>query len=240
MNCCIDLGNTRMKVAFFDQHELLGNYQVENPEVLQQHLDHYQPHKVGICSVSKQEEHLLSQLQITVPVVVLNHHLSLPFESLYKTPVTLGVDRIAAVAGAQQLYPGQHLLVIDAGTCITYDFIDADRRYHGGIISPGFGMRLRAMHQFTASLPSLTLQKEAPLVGQSTAEAMHSGVINGTRGEIESIIRRYEDKFGALQVITCGGDSNYFESSIKRHIFAVPYLVLIGLNTILLHNEQIA
>lgn len=240
MNCCIDLGNTRIKVAFFDRDQLLDVHICHSEEELEALLAERKPARSALCTVGKKADTLLRRLENHAPVLPLSWQTPLPFRIVYDTPETLGVDRIAAVAGAWHLHPGMASLVIDAGTCITYDYIDANGQYHGGIISPGIEMRLRAMHHFTAALPSLALTTEAPLLGKSTRTAMLSGAINGTLGEIESIIGRYEEKFGALQVLACGGNSDYFESSIKRHIFAVPYLVLIGLNTILLHNEQIA
>ena len=240
MNCCIDLGNTRIKAAFFEGTTLLDMSVCQSEEALDTLLSERRPERIALCAVGKQADSLLPLLQKHASVLVLSWQTKLPFRILYETPQTLGVDRMAAVAGAWHLHPGEACLVIDAGTCITYDFIDAKGQYHGGIISPGFAMRLKAMHSFTAALPELELTEDAPLVGKSTRSAMLSGAINGTLGEIESLIDRYEDKFGTIRVLACGGNSNYFESSIKRHIFAVPYLVLIGLNTILLHNEQIA
>jgi len=127
-------------------------------------------------------------------------------------------------------------LVIDAGTCITYDFVDANRNYQGGGISPGLNMRFRAVHTFTAKLPLVTPIKGARLIGDTTESSIQSGVVNGLLAEMEGIIRLYTEEFPGLRVILCGGDAGFFENQLKASIFASPELVLLGLNSILIHN----
>ena len=149
------------------------------------------------------------------------------------------MDRLAGVVGAKTLYPENNCLVIDAGTCITYDFIDATGVYQGGSIAPGIRMRLEAMHTFTANLPlpDWNPQTSRPsLVSKSTEQALISGAANGTIAEAEQIIATFQEQYASTQVLVCGGDRNFFESTIKHPIFAVRNLVSIGLNRILEHN----
>jgi type III pantothenate kinase len=167
---------------------------------------------------------------------VLTHTLPLPIINSYATPETLGVDRLASVCGARTLFPTEASLVIDSGTCITYDFIDADGVYKGGAIAPGLSMRLRAMHEFTARLPLVEVNENAILIGNSTVSCIQSGALNGMIAEIEGTISRYQVHYPQLRVILCGGDTHFFENNLKGTIFAVQNLVLRGLNSILLHN----
>jgi type III pantothenate kinase len=165
--------------------------------------------------------------------------LPLPIKILYATPQTLGVDRIAGSCGALQLFPGKNTLVIDAGTCITYDFTDSSKQYYGGSISPGLKMRFQAVHTFTARLPLVSPAENPELIGNSTETSIQSGIVNGTVAEIDGIIDRYRQKYPDLQVILCGGDGPFFENKLKASIFASPDLVLIGLNSVLIHNVRL-
>ena len=146
------------------------------------------------------------------------------------------VDRIAGVCGAQQKFPGEPCLVIDAGTCITYDFLDRQGNFLGGGISPGLMMRFQAVHTFTSKLPLVNPVEKVNLIGDSTERCIQSGVINGLAEELNGIIRRYQGEFDGLRVILCGGDARFFENILKGPIFAVPELVLSGLNSILNYN----
>jgi type III pantothenate kinase len=191
-----------------------------------------------IISSVNQDAETISQLigPFISNVFVLDHQLPVPLLNEYETPQTLGKDRLAAVAGASATHPDKDCLVIDMGTCITYDCIRADRHYLGGSISPGLRMRFKALHTFTARLPLLEPAADARLIGKNTHDAILSGVINGIVAEIEGIISKYQTIFPKIDVIFCGGDANFFESKIKQRIFVIPELVLIGLNRILEHN----
>ena len=167
---------------------------------------------------------------------LLTHLLPLPIQIKYKTPKTLGVDRIAAVCGAIDIFPNKDSLVIDAGTAITYDFVDRQGNYEGGAISPGIEMRFEALHTFTERLPLVTKTGDLPLIGSSTETCIRSGVLNGAIAEMEGIIINYKQLYPDLGVVLCGGDSLFFENKLKPTIFAAPDLVLSGLNRILLHN----
>jgi type III pantothenate kinase len=156
----------------------------------------------------------------------------------YKSPDTLGADRLAAAVGAWCIFIEKPVLVIDIGSCITYDYISASGVYCGGSISPGLQMRLRAMGTFTAGLPTVSppAVHEPPLTGATTQEALLSGAFHGTRQEIDGFIETYQKQFPALQVVLTGGDARLFESNLKSAIFAEPHLVLKGLNQMLLMN----
>ena len=151
---------------------------------------------------------------------------------------TLGVDRIAAVCGAFALFPEKNCLVIDAGSCITYDVLDQKGNYCGGSISPGLEMRLKAMHTFTARLPLVKVNQQVNLIGNSTESCLQSGALYGVLAEIEGIVEKYNQNYAELRVIMCGGDASLFENQLKPTIFVAPDLVLKGLNRILLQNAS--
>lgn len=237
MNLVVDYGNSSAKVAIFDQHRLIDKHIFTRPDDLKNFLEHSSAENFIVSSVSQDAETVLSWSHAKRKFL-LSHKLPLPVKILYATPHTLGVDRIAGSCGAIQLFPGQNTLVIDAGTCITYDFTDSDRNYYGGSISPGLQMRFQAVHTFTARLPLAKLVENPELIGTSTETSIQSGVVHGAVAEMEGIIARYQQKYPDLQVILCGGDGPFFENNLKASIFASPDLVLIGLNRVLIHNVR--
>jgi type III pantothenate kinase len=239
MNLCIDVGNSHIKAAWFDADQLVAffefNTQKELTRWLQQ-IDSQLDYAI-VCSVTQSAaviRDILSNYFRTA--FALTYLLPLPISNRYETAHTLGMDRLAGAAGAYHLFPGRNCLVIDAGTCIKYEFIDKNANYWGGSISPGLRMRFRALHEFTASLPQLEPLSNPDLLGRNTQQALQSGVINGMLAEIEGIISRYSEKLIDLQIILTGGDAPFFEGKMKSTIFAAPRLVLIGLNSILQHN----
>lgn len=239
MNVVVDSGNSSAKVGIFD-HQTLIEKRVFGSEVsLQEFLASLHVDNILVSSVNTPGEKILSWVRNGTRKFFLTPVLPLPVKNLYKTPETLGVDRIAGVCGAWQLFPFQSSLVIDAGTCITYDFIDEKGSYHGGGISPGLHMRFKAMNTFTARLPLISPALHPPLVGDSTETSMQTGVVNGVVSEMEGIISRYLEKFPRLKVILCGGDTDFFEKQVKASIFASPELVLVGLNSILIYNVSL-
>jgi type III pantothenate kinase len=155
---------------------------------------------------------------------------SFPFENKYATPKTLGVDRMILAAGATLLYPKQNRLIIDAGTCVTYDFVDENDNYWGGAISPGFRLRYESLHQFTAKLPLLTLEEPEGLVGSSTNQSIHSGVVNGLICEIDGFIERYKQQNENFTIILTGGDAVFLAKRLKNTIFANSNFLLESLN----------
>ncbi|MGE5423944.1 MAG: type III pantothenate kinase, partial [Syntrophothermus sp.] len=152
------------------------------------------------------------------------------------TPDTLGRDRIAAATGGQSLFPGHDVLVINAGTCITYDFVTGNREYAGGSISPGMMMRFRALHTFTGKLPLLSPDETEILTGNSTESSIQSGVMEGITAEMEGITGKYRSLYPELKVVLSGGDLNYFVNRLKINIFAFPNIVIQGLHQILKFN----
>ena len=236
MNLVIDSGNSAAKVGIFNDQKLIEKFSFSTPEGLQRFMQDVLFENLIVSSVKADAELVASWGPAAGKKFILGKGLPLPVNNLYSTPDTLGMDRLAAVCGAHQLFPSVNCLAIDAGTCITYDFIDKHGNYHGGSISPGLNMRFQAVHTLTAKLPLVTPKPGVNLIGTSTETSIQSGVVNGLIAEIEGIIRQYQEKFSHLNVILCGGDAGFFENQLKASIFAIPELVLIGLNSILIYN----
>jgi type III pantothenate kinase len=239
MNLVVDIGNTTTKVALFNQQHLDEKQTFTNDLALKEFLTKCQADAVLISTVRSHAHEVSDWCHHIKQKFVLTHQLPLPIKIMYATPLTLGVDRIAGACGAQTLFPHRNVLVIDAGTCITYDFTNAQGSYLGGGISPGLYMRLNALHTFTAKLPLVKPTIKPELVGNTTETSIQSGVVNGTTAEIDGIISAYQQKYPDLQVILCGGDTSFFENRLKASIFASPDLVLFGLNSVLIHNVGI-
>jgi type III pantothenate kinase len=237
MNLVIDSGNTRTKAATFSSQDLVKKFTFQTDNELKIFLNSNQFDHVIISSVGNLVE-VISSWVNAKKKYLLKNSLPLPIKVLYKTPETLGVDRIAAVCGAIDLFPSSDCLVIDAGTCITYDFVESKMNYYGGAISPGINMRFEAMHTFTKRLPLVTAAPEK-IIGDSTESSMRSGVMNGVLNEVEGFIHKYRIEYPEMRVVLCGGDVSFFENNLKQPIFAAPDLVLIGLNRILNHNAAL-
>ncbi len=239
MNLSIDLGNTYAKTGFFQEGKLLEtNWKLTYSELVD-YVQKIHPQRIMVSSVSYSEDQLRDEFsKITSEIYLLKITTPVPLTKLYDTPETLGADRVAAAVGAKVLYPEKNCLVIDMGTCITYDLVDADDNFHGGIISPGVRMRFKAMNVFTKRLPLLEPEDIPDLIGKSTKHAMQSGVMNGLLAEINGLIEEYEKVLTNINVIFCGGDATYFANRIKYPNFVVPELVLIGLNRILEYNVE--
>ncbi|MFN8357112.1 MAG: type III pantothenate kinase [Spirosomataceae bacterium] len=237
MNLVIDSGNTFSKTGLFKN----GTLQEVRWRLSFEELTHYiatvRPERMMISSVSRSEDEFNAAFSPYCPAIkTLSPNTPVPIQKLYDTPHTLGADRVAAAVGAKVLYPTQACLVIDMGTCITYDWVDRLYNFHGGIISPGMRMRFKAMNSFTKRLPLVEPEGIPSLIGKNTIHAMQSGVMNGLVAELNGIIEQYQTLFSDFQTLLCGGDAHYFESRFKSPIFAVPELVLIGLNRILEYN----
>ena len=229
----IDQGNTLIKVAVFEDKNLVKKAVLFDISSL---LDFFKGIDVVIYATVNDRQSLIPYFK-NIPFVVLDHTTPLPISNLYHTPETLGVDRIAAVVAAEFLYPRHNNLVIDAGTCITYDFVDAKSNYQGGSISPGLKMRFQALHNQTSNLPLIECIDYTNLIGTDTFSSISSGVINGVISEIDGIILRYKETNPDVNILITGGDSVFFEKALKNSIFAHPDLVFIGLNEILDYNE---
>lgn len=236
MNIVIDSGNTYSKIGWFLDKQLLRYEPRLNFDQLVKAVQDSPASAILFSSVGVDVDYFQKALQLNLPILNLTSETPVPIEKQYDTPTTLGVDRIAAAVGAVELFPGEDLVVIDMGTCITYDFVDERARFQGGLISPGMRMRFKAMHSFTQRLPLIEPETTPDLIGKSTHKAMLSGVMNGLTAEINGIMEAYRAKSPACRMVLCGGDVPYFESLLKLPIFVVPQLVLIGLNRILQHN----
>ncbi len=236
MNAVVDYGNSRIKVGLFENNELRKKETFSQEKDFISFINENSIVNLLVSSVTKAEQDLPKEIHVEGNRYFLTHTLPLPVTIKYKTPETLGVDRIAAACGAVAVMPNSDLLVIDAGTCINIECIDSKQTYHGGSIAPGIKMRFDAMHKFTSRLPLVTAKADPILIGASTEECMQSGVVNGILAEVNGIINSYKRIYPNMGVILCGGDSSFFENNLKHPIFVAPDLVLIGLNRILLHN----
>ncbi|MGY0391696.1 type III pantothenate kinase [Bizionia sp. KMM 8389] len=242
MNLIIDIGNTSVKLAVFQEDRILEKMitALEDFEKKIDKLCEKYPNiqKTILSSVGLLSEKQLDYTKKRLNVMVLNSQLQLPFINNYKTPSTLGVDRIALAAAAVKNYPANNALIIDAGTCITYDFVSSDSHYLGGAISPGIRLRYSSLNNFTANLP--LLEKEVPegLIGNTTKSAIHAGVINGVVCEIDGVIQGYQSKYSDLTIILTGGDANFLSKQLKSSIFAHYNFLLEGLNHILQYNSN--
>jgi type III pantothenate kinase len=240
MNLVIDIGNTKVKIAVFDKQSLIKKASLSNLSLnkVSDWLNAYPIINIILSTVKKQPDKLIQYLSSTHTVINLNHKTPLPVTIEYSTPETLGKDRIAAVVGGNELFPNENILVIDIGTAITYDLIDANNRYLGGQISPGRSIRFKALHTFTDQLPLISRSGNWPEIGNSTESSIQCGVQVGILHEINGFVSQYEKKYNPLRVIVTGGDVNLFVSRLKNQIFANPNLVLSGLNKILNYNVE--
>jgi type III pantothenate kinase len=242
----IDIGNSAQKIAVFEQRNLVHTEISKSldTEKLAQILAQY-PCSHSIISSVKQELAAVEQyLAKQTTCIRFSAETPTPIDNKYQSPETLGLDRLAAMVAVAALFPKQNTLVVDAGTCITYDMLDAQATFFGGSISPGIQMRFKALHEFTGRLPLVSFSAESTtLVGTDTLSALQSGVVNGVTAEVEGIITQYQQKYPQLNVVFCGGDANFFDSRLKNSIFAsnsscIPHLVLIGLNEIIHHQHD--
>jgi len=240
-NLCIDQGNSRTKIGVFDGDNLLEvfTYEYFDVSVL---IDLLNKFKIRSCIYSSvidvDNEFLDFWTSKFKTFVFLTHNTLIPITNTYSTPQTLGKDRLAAVVGASFIKPNKDLLVIDAGTAITYDFITAEKIYLGGNIAPGIEMRLRALYEFTGKLPLVKASTESQLLGTDTQSAILSGVLQGMIFEIKGYIDIFKFKYPELLTLLTGGSTFYFDTKLKSPIFAEKNLVLIGLNCILQFNVK--
>ncbi|MFT5761655.1 MAG: type III pantothenate kinase [Polaribacter sp.] len=241
MNLIIDVGNTRIKAAVFENDTLIEVF-VFDSNVLIEKVDlfikKYPIDKGIISSVKNISKNELDQVNKFFSFLVLDSSTKVPFKNLYKTPQTLGVDRIALVANAVEKFHKKNVLIIDAGTCITFDFVNASKEYLGGAISLGIEMRYKALNNYTSKLPMLEKKIPENFTGKTTDENIHSGVYNGVLKEINGVIEQYECENPFLTVVLTGGDTYFLAKQLKSSIFANPNFVLEGLNTILIYNNK--
>jgi type III pantothenate kinase len=230
----VDVGNTRIKASVFEENTALENFIFEKNELekkIEKILKKF-PNcsDLVIASVGDIEKQSFLTFEKQLNIHFLTHEDVFPFINKYATPKTLGIDRMVLAAGATLQFPKQNRLVIDAGTCITYDFIDENDNYLGGAISPGLRLRYESLHNFTARLPLLTLYSPEQYIGNSTIEAIHSGVVNGFVYEIDGFIDEYRANFSNFIIILTGGDAEFLAKRLKNTIFANSNFLLESLN----------
>ncbi|MDR0537079.1 MAG: type III pantothenate kinase [Tannerellaceae bacterium] len=243
-NLIIEQGNTFTKVAIYNKGVLATSlaYEAFSIAKAKEFLTHYSNMSAGILSsVVDMDCELLDYLKSKLPkFIVLDEHTPIPITVNYRTPSTLGKDRLAAVVGANYLKPSHDLLVIDAGTAVTYDVIESSGQYLGGNISPGLSMRFKALNQFTKKLPLVQAKadEDVLLIGNDTESAMRAGVEQGMVYEMDGVIAELKRVYSKLFVFLTGGNSLYFARRLKNTIFADINLVLTGLNRILEYNVE--
>lgn len=240
MNLIFDIGNSNIKLSLFQGGKeiystIWDNLSDANLIALNNRFTDIQ--HVIVSTVAQNENEIDNQLSPYFnKKLFLNENTNIPIELAYKTKSTLGKDRIAAVVGAETLFPNENKLIFDAGTALTIDFVTAKGEFLGGNISPGLNTRFKALNHFTGRLPLISVQNEIALTGDSTESAIASGVAFGMIYEIQGYIKEYQNHYGKLKVLMTGGDTNYFAEKLKNSIFVVLNLNMIGLNRILEYN----
>lgn len=234
MLLAVDIGNTKTKAAVFKESALIEKFifsKEDAPEAAKKIFSQYpQISQSILSSVGNAQPELLSVLQNHTDLTLISHTSPFPFRNSYATPHTLGIDRMVLAAGAVLDYPAQNRLVIDAGTCVTYDMITAEDTYLGGAISPGLRLRYEALHNFTAKLPLLSAEVPQSYIGSSTPQSIHSGVVNGLLHEMQGFIKQYESHYEGLLIIITGGDAEFLAKQFKNTIFANSNFLLESLN----------
>jgi len=242
MLLAIDVGNTQIKLAVFEQSTLINkkiisysNWKME----LQKFLIFFpEISNIAVASVGKLQKEDFFGLKEGVEVFFISHESKFPFLNQYETPSTLGIDRMVLASGAVLQFPNQNRLVVDVGTCITYDFIDYEDVYYGGAIAPGIRLRYESLHNYTANLPLLTLEIPKKILGNSTVQSIHSGVINGITFEIEGFISSVLNKNDNFIIILTGGDAEFLAKRFKNTIFANSNFLLESLNQTYQYNHN--
>ena len=242
MNLVIDVGNTNTKIAVFKDNVIVLKRVVQSFDIQKTIREigevYLEVELAIISSVRNTDNKWLELVQKKYKVIVLDHQTPIPFKNCYSTPTTLGIDRIALISAAVAQFSNKNVLVIDAGTCITYDFKNEKEEYYGGAISPGIRLRYLGLNNYTAKLPLLDSKMPENITGRSTDEAIHSGVVFGIVHEIRGVIEEYCNIYSDLTVILTGGDADFLSKRLKNGIFATSNFLLEGLNHILAFNNR--
>jgi len=234
MLLAIDVGNTRIKYAVFE-HDIIVAQDFFKKETLEDSLKKILKElpkitDLTVASVGNVSKEVFLSVSKSLNFHFISHNDAFPFKNQYATPHTLGIDRMVLSAGAVLKYPKQDRLVIDAGTCVTYDFVDSENNYLGGAISPGIRLRYESMHNFTAKLPLLSKSEPIAVTGNSTNQSIHSGVINGIVFEIDGFIDSYKERYPNFIIILTGGDADFLAKRLKNTIFAHSNFLLESLS----------
>lgn len=238
----IDIGNSSSKIALFEGNTLIESSRVEHEALCQLLTEKASDRAIQAAIVSSviplNEEMERAIKELPYPCLHMSARLRMPFTTAYKTPDTLGPDRLAAVAGACYQQPDRDLLVIDIGSAITYDMLTAGGTYIGGNISPGIGMRFKALNLFTGRLPLVDKEGERMAIGNTTIAAIREGVLQGVDKEIEGYIEEYTKKYPNLLIFLTGGGTFLLDNRVKSRTFVDNLLVAKGLNRILMLNNE--
>ncbi len=241
MHLVIDIGNSLVKSALFEGDRMLlkSTAPALSVQTIEQLVGHRRVDAAIVSTVRGDNGHQQVLSGLGFPWLIMNSATPVPVTNLYQSPETLGLDRLAAAIGAKGFFPQSDVLVICAGTCLTFDFINQRNEYLGGSIAPGLEMRLKALNHYTGRLPlEAPVMEEVPLTGRTTREAILSGVMHGMVAETDGVISEYRRRHPDLEVVFSGGDIIFFDKKLKNRIFAIENIVLHGLNKILKHNEQ--
>ena len=251
MLLAVDVGNTKIKVAVFEGSNLIERFDFYSSELQNQIefiLNKYQSiSDLVVASVGNIPKKSFLVFEKHLNVHFITHKTTFPFHNKYETPYSLGIDRMVLASGAVFNFPKQNRLVIDAGTCITYDFIDENDNYLGGAISPGIRLRYESLHHYTAKLPLLSLElfeesskdsEPHQFIGNSTSNSIHSGVLNGVQNEIEGFIAQYQRVYPKFIIILTGGDTEFLANRLKNTIFANSNFLLESLNQTFQYKNQ--
>ena len=239
MNLILDVGNSLLKIALFEKSELIQKFKFsENyKRNIEDIISKYKVTHSIISNVGRIDDSIINILKESTNLLLVSNQLKIPFKNLYKSKNTLGQDRLALVSAAAFNFPNENVLIVDVGSCITYDFKNNNNEYLGGGISPGISMRFKSLNTFTSNLPLIDFDSIYQLIGNNTKNSITSGVVNGTISEINGIIQQYREEFKNIRIILTGGDSNFLLKRIKNTIFADRNFLLIGLNKLLEDNS---
>jgi type III pantothenate kinase len=242
MLLAIDVGNTNIKAAVFEGNTLVNKAIFHSSKFVQEIekiIEKYPAIKnMIVASVGKKDKNEFLCFTNQLEVHFISSDDSFPFQNKYSTPKTLGIDRMVLAAGAVLSYPNQNRLIIDAGTCVTYDFVDQNNNYLGGAISPGIQLRYDALHNYTAKLPLLSKVEPSHFIGNSTDQSIHSGIINGLTLEIEGFVDLYSNKYQNFIIILTGGDADFLAKRLKNTIFANQNFLLESLNQLYQYTKN--
>ena len=242
MLLAIDVGNTQIKLAVFEHHTLIHKEIIAYNDwqiAVKKNLKKFKKiENIVVASVGKLNKEDFLELNSNVKIYFITKESKFPFQNLYATPNTLGIDRMVLAAGAVLQFPNKKRLVIDAGTCITYDFIDENNNYLGGAISPGIRLRYESLHNYTAKLPLLTKENPDNIIGNSTNQSIHSGVVNGVAMEIDGFINNSFGENDNFIIILTGGDAEFLADRLKNTIFANSNFLLESLSQTYQYNHK--
>ena len=242
MLLAIDVGNTRIKSAVFEQDNMMEQFIFSNEDFLEKIEIIFKKYSkvaiIVVASVGNLEKEDFSAFENRAKIVFITRELNFPFTNQYDTPNTLGIDRMVLASGAAIQFPKKNRLIIDAGTCITYDFVDENDNYLGGAISPGIRLRYESLHNYTAKLPLLKRELPKNTIGKSTEQSIHSGVINSVVFEIDGHIDSFISKNDNFIIIFTGGDADFLANKLKNTIFANSNFLLESVNQIYQYNQK--